>query len=139
MKEKQTRFAFSCPYPAEQLRERLPEQVKMLTKREYLVKWTERGFDLGIGRGGHSGGYWYSATVEKTAEGCVIRGDVEYRTWHGKEVGIMWKDKLLAANILVIFSPVILIMLIYRCSRPEITMKDHFVAFMTGPMGCDTI
>ena len=73
-------FEFNCAYKPEEVVERLREQVKLLTDREYLLEETEYGFDLGIARGGHQGGYWYCAAVTEDADGSYISGRVVYRT-----------------------------------------------------------
>ena len=39
-----------------------------------LYEDTPSGFDLVIERGGHSGGYWYVATVNETESGTEMRG-----------------------------------------------------------------
>lgn len=139
MAKTQTHFEFTCPYPREELRRRLAVQVKLLREREYLIEWTDRGFDLGIGRGGHGAGYWYSAAVEDVPGGCIVRGDVEHRRWDGSMARVTWVDRLEGAVLFLILLPAILVVWVYRCFRPEVTMEDHFVAFMTGPMGCHTI
>ena len=132
-------FSFRCGYKPEVILDRLREQVKLLKDREYLLKETESGFDLGIGRGGHQGGYWYCAAVVEDGDGSHISGRVVYRTWHGKEIKETWIDKIEFAFLFVILLPMILAMWIYRIFRPEITDEERFVEFMTTKMDCELL
>ena len=132
-------FEFRCAYGPDEVLERLMEQVKLLEDREYLVKRTQNGFDLGIGRGGHQGGYWYCAAVVEDGAGCQISGRVVYRTWDGKDIKPTWIDKLEYGFLFVVLLPLILIVWIYRLFRPEITNEDRFVEFMTTKMGCELL
>lgn len=132
-------FAFRCPHAPDVLLERLKEQVKLLTDREYLLRSTESGFELGIRRGGHQGGYWYCATVTADECGCVITGQVKYLSSDGKEVKMNWIDKIESAILFVLLIPLIIVVRIYRIFRPEITDEDRFVEFMTERMDCDLL
>ena len=118
---------------------RLRKQVKLLEDREYLLEETDAGFDLGIGRGGHQGGYWYCATVSPEDEGSLISGRVAYRDWHGKEIKITWIDKLESGCLFLVVLPIALLIRIYQIFRPEVTDEDRFVEFMTTKMDCELI
>lgn len=132
-------FAFHCPYPPEEVMERLHRQVKLLEDREYLLEQTDTGFDLGIARGGHQGGYWYCASVCGDGAGCCISGRVVYRTWDRKEIQNTWVDKLEGAVLFVLILPLVLVMWVYRMFKPEITDEDRFVEFMTTKMDCELL
>ena len=132
-------FAFRCPDTPDVLMEKLQQQVKLLTDREYLLRTTESGFELGIGRGGHQGGYWYCATVTNDECGCVITGQVKYLSWDGKEVKMTWIDRIEFAILFVLLIPLVIIVRIYRIFRPEITDEDRFVEFMMEQMNCDLL
>ena len=132
-------FAFRCPDTPDVLMEKLQQQVKLLTDREYLLRTTESGFELGIGRGGHQGGYWYCATVTADECGCVIAGRVKYLSWDDKEVKMNWIDRIEFAILFVLLIPLVIIVRIYRIFRPEITDEDRFVEFMTERMDCDLL
>ena len=132
-------FAFRCPYAPDVLMEKLQQQVKLLTDREYLLRTTESGFELGIGRGGHQGGYWYCATVTADECGYVITGRVKYLSWDDKEVKMNWIDRIEFAILFVLLIPLVIIVRIYRIFRPEITDEDRFVGFMTERMDCDLL
>ena len=132
-------FAFRCPNNREEILAQLQEQVKLLEDREYLLKETDVGFDLGIGRGGHQGGYWYCATVLPDGEGSLIDGRVVYRDWHGKEFKMTWIDKIEYGCLFLVVLPIALLIRIYRIFRPEITDEDRFVEFMTTQMDCDLL
>lgn len=132
-------FAFRCPYAPDVLMEKLQQQVKLLTDREYLLRTKESGFELGIGRGGHQGGYWYCATVTADECGYVITGRVKYLSWDDKEVKMNWIDRIEFAILFVLLIPLVIIVRIYRIFRPEITDEDRFVEFMTERMDCDLL
>ena len=130
-------FAFRCAHKRESVLAHLKEQVRLLEDREYLIEETEDGFDLGIGRGGHQGGYWYHATVTAEDGGCLIRGRVEYRTWDGTVRKETWIDKVELALLVLLLLPLVVIVRIYRIFRPEVTDEDRFVEFMTTKMECE--
>ena len=132
-------FAFRCPNNREEILAQLQEQVKLLEDREYLLKETDVGFDLGIGRGGHQGGYWYCATVSPDGEGSLINGRVVYRDWHGKEIKMTWIDKIEFGCLFLVVLPIALLIRIYRIFRPEITAEDRFVEFMTTKIDCELL
>lgn len=132
-------FAFRCAHRPEEILTRLKEQVKLLTDREYLLEETDRGFDLGIGRGGHQGGYWYCAAVTEDSSGSFVSGRVVYRDWQGEEIKRTWVYKVESALLFVLILPLVLLVWIWRIFRPEITYEDRFVEFMTTKMECTLI
>ena len=136
MAKKQEYFAFHCNMKPDLVFGRLEQQVKALTDREYLLEQTETGFNLGIGRGGHQGGYWYRAEVSEDGGGSHISGRVVYQTWDGREIKTTWVNKLEFAIWFAVLLPLILVIWIYRIFRPEVTMEDRFVEFMTEKMDC---
>ena len=132
-------FAFHCAHKPDTVLGCLQEQVKGLRDREYLLKQTECGFDLGIGRGGHQGGYWYCATVVSDGKGSRISGRVVYRTWNGEEIKMTWIDKIESGCLFMMLLPVVLVVWIYRLFRPEVTDEDRFVEFMVSQMDCELL
>lgn len=139
MAKTQEFFAFDCALKADEILDRLKEQVRLLEDREYLIEGTDAGFDLGIGRGGHQGGYWYCATVLENGGKSHISGRVVYRTWNGKEIKETWIDKVEFALMFVLLLPLILVVWLYRLFRPEITYEDQFVEFMTTKIDCELL
>ena len=129
-------FEFRCTLKPDAVLQRLQAQVKELRDREYLHEETEVGFDLGIGRGGHQGGYWYCATVSPDGEGSLISGRVVYRDWDGKELKLTWIDKVESGCMFLVILPIALLFWIYRIFRPEVTYEDRFVEFMVTQMDC---
>ena len=129
-------FAFRCTHKPDDVLPRLQAQVMELRDREYLLQETEVGFDLGIGRGGHQGGYWYCATVLPDGDGSLISGRVVYRDWHGKEIKMTWIDKIEFGCLFLVILPIALLVWIYRIFRPEVTYEDRFVEFMVTQMDC---
>ena len=136
MAKTQEYFEFHCACKREAVVERLGEQVKLLTDREYLLEETEHGFDLGIGRGGHQGGYWYCAAVTEDAGGSHISGRDVYRIWNGEVYKATLLDKLEGAFLFLLLLPLILPVWVYRFFRPVITYEERFVEFMTTKMNC---
>ena len=70
--KKKEAFVFTSPKSSEAFKLALREAVR--EKGAMLYEDTEAGFDLGIERGGHSGGYWYVATLTETEDGTEMRG-----------------------------------------------------------------
>ena len=132
-------FAFQCGHKPDDVLKSLREQVKQLRDREYLLEETDVGFDLGIARGGHQGGYWYCATVSSDGEGSFISGRVVYRDRHGKEFKMTWIDKIEYGCLFLVVLPIALLIRIYRILRPEVTDEDRFVEFMTAKMDCELL
>lgn len=71
-KKKNKTFAFTTPLPPADFKQKLREAV--YDSGHLLYEDTPNGFDLGIERGGHSGGYWYAATLTETEDGTEMRG-----------------------------------------------------------------
>ena len=132
-------FDFHCADTPDSVVEHLRTQIKQLKGREYLLEETENGFDLGIGRGGHQGGYWYCATVVSDGKGSRISGRVVYRSWNGEEIKMTWIDKIESGCLFMMLLPVVLVVWIYRLFRPEITDEDRFVEFMVSQMDCELL
>ena len=140
MAKQQEYFSFRCAYGPEEIPDRLREQVKRLEDREYLVEVTEKGFDLGIGRGGHGAGYWYCAQVRRDGTGSRITGRVLHRHYTGRvsndgELSI-W-DRLSIWVLTVALFPILFIPWLRQLIHPEPTMEEQFVEFMRSQMDCE--
>ena len=150
--ERKQSFAFTTSASPEVLRERVCEAVR--AKGEMLYEDTEAGFDLGVSRGGHSGGFWYTATLTETEDGTEMRGEIVFRTFHGDEEvrkNAKWKKISEWILIVIFFLPVLLIALPtwgillligkLRGKPVEATMstEEKLTHFMTEVMGCNTI
>ena len=148
-------YAFTTHLPPTDFKQSLREAV--YESGHLLYEDTPTGFDLGIERGGHSGGYWYAATLTETENGAEMRGEVVYRFYHkdGKlredTRGEKIREWLGIALIVIFFSPVFLIALAIwgimlligklRGKPVEATMstEEKLTHFMTEVMGCNTI
>jgi hypothetical protein len=148
-------FAFTTPFPPADFKQKLREAV--YDSGHLLYEDTPSGFDLGIERGGHSGGYWYTATMTETEAGTEMRGEIVYRSLHGdgsyREATKWEKAKETLFVILVGLLCLIPILVIYavqgilrligkiRKKTLEITMstEEKLTHFMTEVMGCNTI
>lgn len=137
MRKQKEYFEFRCPYSSDVLFGQLERQVKSLTDREYLLEQTAAGFDLGIARGGHQGGYWYCASVSEDNGGSYISGRIVYRTWDGEEILENWRLKLEYYVFIVLLAPVILPIWIYRLFKAEVTDEERFAEFMITRMDCE--
>ena len=151
-KKKNKTFAFATHLPPADFKRNLREAVQ--NSGHLLYEDTQNGFDLGIERGGHSGGYWYAATMTETEGGAEMRGEVVYRTYHkdGKlredTKGEKIREWLGIVLIVIFFSPVFLIALAIwgillligklRGKPVEATMstEEKLTRFMTEVMGC---
>ena len=80
-KKRKQVFAFTTPLPPADFKLNLREAV--YNAGDLLYEDTPNGFDLGIERGGHSGGYRYTATLNKMEGGTEMRGEIVYRSLHG--------------------------------------------------------
>ena len=154
-KKKNKTFAFTTPLPPADFRQKLRKAV--YDSGHLLYEDTQNGFDLGIERGGHSGGYWYVATLTETEDGTEMRGKIVYRTYHkdGKlredTKGERIREWLGIVLIVIFFSPVFLIALAIwgimlligklRGKPVEATLstEEKLTRFMTEVMGCNTI
>ena len=154
-KKKNKTFAFTTPLPPADFRQKLRKAV--YDSGHLLYEDTQNGFDLGIERGGHSGGYWYAAALTETENGTEMRGEVVYRTYHkdGKlredTKGEKIREWLGIVLIVIFFSSVFLIALAIwgimlligklRGKPVEATMstEEKLTHFMTKVMGCNAI
>ena len=154
-KKKNKIYAFTTHLPPTDFKQSLREVV--YESGHLLYEDTPTGFDLGIERGGHSGGYWYAATMTETEGGAEMRGEVVYRSYHkdGKlredTRGEKIREWLGIVLIVIFFSPVFLIALAIwgimlligklRGKPVEATMstQEKLTHFMTEVMGCNTI
>ena len=148
-------FAFTTPLPPTDFKLNLRETVQ--NSGHLLYEETPSGFDLGIERGGHSGGYWYTATMTETEAGTEMRGEIVYRSLHGdgsyREATKWEKAKDVIFTVFVALLCLIPILVIYavqgilrligkiRKKPLEITMstEEKLTHFMTEVMGCSTI
>jgi hypothetical protein len=150
--KKKEAFVFTSPQSPEAFKLALREAVH--EKGAMLYEDTEAGFDLGIERGGHSGGWWYTATLTETEDGTEMRGEMVYRSLCGdgsyREATKWEKVKETLFVILVGLLCLIPILIIYaiqgilrligklRGKPVEATMstEEKLTRFMTEVMGC---
>ena len=148
-------FAFTTPLPPADFKQKLREAV--YDSGHLLCEDTPNGFDLGIERGGHSGGYWYVATLTESDGVTEIWGEIVYRSYHKNgeyREDTKWekiREWLGIVLIVIFFSPVFLIALAIwgimlligklRGKPVEATMstEEKLTRFMTEVMGCNTI
>ena len=156
-KEKKSKqvFAFTTPLPPADFKQGICEAV--YDSGHLLYEDTPSGFDLGIERGGHSGGYWYVATLTESDGVTEIWGEIVYRSYHKNgeyREDTKWekiREWLGIVLIVIFFSPVFLIALAIwgimlligklRGKPVEATMstQEKLTHFMTEVMGCNTI
>ena len=151
-KKKNRIYAFTTHLPPADFKQSLREAV--YDSGHLLYEDTQNGFDLGIERGGHSGGYWYTATLTETEDGTEMRGEIVYRSLCGdgsyREATKWEKVKETLFVILVGLLCLIPILVIYavqgilrligklRGKLVEATMstEEKLTHFMTEVMGC---
>ena len=154
-KKRKQVFAFTTPLPPADFKLNLREAV--YNAGDLLYEDTPNGFDLGIERGGHSGGYWYTATLNKMEGGTEMRGEIVYRSLHGDgscREATKWekaKDILFTVFIALLFLIPILIfyavegiarlvgMLRGKPVKWTLSTEEKLIHFMTEVMGCNTI
>ena len=154
-KKKNKTFAFTTHLPPADFKQKLREAV--YDSGHLLCEDTQNGFDLGIERGGHSGGYWYVATLTETEDGTEMRGEMVYRSLCGdgsyREATKWEKAKETLFVILVGLLCLIPILIIYaiqgilrligklRGKPVEATMstEEKLTRFMTEIMGCSVL
>ncbi len=139
MQKPQVDFSFRCIHKPESVLGLLKEQIYLLEDREYLVRETENGFELGIGRGGHGAGYWYCVRVCEDGSGSLITGRVLHRHYSGRISDdrdmTLW-DHLAIVLVLIIFFPITISAWIKEKIHPRPTMEEQFVEFMQEKMDC---
>ena len=154
-KKKNKTFAFTTPLPPADFKQKLREAV--YDSGHLLYEDTQNGFDLGIERGGHSGGYWYIATLTETEDGTEMRGEMVYRSLCGdgsyREATKWEKVKETLFVILVGLLCLIPILVIYAVQgilrligklrgkpvEAAMSTEEKLTHFMTEVMGCNTI
>ena len=154
-KKKDKIYIFTTPLPPADFKRNLREAVQ--NSGHLLYEDTPNGFDLGIERGGHSGGYWYVATLTETENSTEMRGEIVYRSLHGdgsyREATKWEKSKETLFVILVGLLCLIPILVIYavqgilrligkiRKKPLEITLstEEKLTRFMTEVMGCSAL
>ena len=154
-KKKDKIYIFTTPLPPADFRLNLREAVQ--NSGHLLYEDTQNGFDLGIERGGHSGGYWYVATMTETENGTEMRGEMVYRSLCGdgsyreatkwekvkETLFVILVGLLCLIPILVIYAVQGILRLIGKIRKKplEITMstEEKLTHFMTEVMGCNTI
>ncbi len=151
-KKKDQVYAFTTPLPPADFKQSLREAVR--NNGYLLYEDTPIGFDLGIERGGHSGGYWYVATLTETEDGTEMRGEIIYRSLHGdgshreatkwekvkETLFVIFVGLLFLIPILIIYAVRGILLLIgkFRGKPVEVTMstEEKLTHFMTEVMGC---
>ena len=151
-KKKNKIYAFTTHLPPTDFKQSLREAV--YESGHLLYEETPSGFYLGIERGGHSGGYWYVATLTESDGVTEIWGEIVYRSYHKNgeyREDTKWekiREWLGIVLIVIFFSPVFLIALAIRGillligklrGKPvEATMstEEKLTHFMTEVMGC---
>ena len=148
-------YIFTTPLPPADFKQKLREAV--YDSGYLLYEDTPNGFDLGIERGGHSGGYWYVAAMTETEAGTEMRGEMVYRSLCGdgsyREATKWEKVKETLFVILVGLLCLIPILVIYAVQgilrligklrgKPvaaTMSTEEKLTYFMTEVMGCNTI
>ena len=154
-KKRKQVFAFTTPLPPADFKLNLREAV--YNAGDLLYEDTPNGFDLGIERGGHSGGYWYTATLNKMEGGTEMRGEIVYRSLHGDgsyREATKWekaKDIIFTAFIALLFLiPILIFYAVEGIARLvgklrgkpvkwTLSTEEKLIHFMTEVMGCNTI
>ena len=154
-KKRKQVFAFTTPLPPADFKLNLREAV--YNAGDLLYEDTPSGFDLGIERGGHSGGYWYTATLNKMEGGTEMRGEIVYRSLHGDgsyREATKWekaKDIIFTAFIALLFLiPILIFYAVEGIARLvgklrgkpvkwTLSTEEKLIHFMTEVMGCNTI
>lgn len=154
-KKRKQVFAFTTPLPPADFKLNLREAV--YNAGDLLYEDTPNGFDLGIERGGHSGGYWYTATLNKMEGGTEMRGEIVYRSLHGDgsyREATKWekaKDIIFTVFIALLFLiPILIFYAVEGIARLlgklrgkpvkwTLSTEEKLIHFMTEVMGCNTI
>ncbi len=148
-------YAFTTSLPPADFKQSLRETV--YDSGHLLYEDTPSGLNLGIERGGHSGGYWYVATLTETEDGTELRGEIVYRSLHGdgsyreatKREKIQEKF-FIAIVVLLCLIPILVFYAVWgillligklRGKPVEATMstEEKLTRFMTEVMGCHII
>ena len=108
-------------------------------------------FRIGLQRAGHSGGYWYCATIHETKSGCQITGNIvrnpdendveilppkpsaQYRLWNA----IAWI--LFGIPILLICAVVYLSAIFRKRPAPQPAKEALLLELMTDRLPCQLI
>ena len=148
-------YTFTTSLSPEALRERV--RVDVYAKGNMLYENTEAGFDIGVSRGGHSGGYWYVATLTEGDGQTTVSGEIVFRSCHsnGELREETKREKILEwiafVLIFLLILPAALVALAIwgiieligklRGRPTEMTMSDgeKLTYFMTETVGCSVV
>jgi hypothetical protein len=142
--KKNERYAFHYDGTKEQLLQSIQISSRVQQGR-YLYEETENGFALGIGRGSHTMGYWYLATVKESNTGCDIRGSIKAgNLWSGifqieKETLL---EKIGFVFLIILFLPILIPFWCvvafrrYVMKKKDDTYEDVFDEYMISNIGC---
>ncbi len=149
--KKQKIFSFTFPNTPDELKGRIKETV---FGEDMLYEETEQGFDLGVERGGHSGGHWYCAAVTEGEGHTVVTGEIVYRSLHndGKyrensRAERIWENISLALLIVFLLIPILIVFAVVEIIRlvgklrgkpvkKTMTTEEKLTYFMIETVGC---
>lgn len=117
-------FKYRYPFKKEYLLIKLNNRTGFghnWNRGEYLIDIkNENCFHLGVGRAGHSSGYWYIGNIEEDEEGTIISGKIVFNPdENGNELKKPAID-LVEIFFYIIFSPFIIILKIKNLVRTKI-------------------
>lgn len=157
MKNKEYKYLY--PFSRTMLFEKLNDRNSVYhnwKQGQYLIEIkSDALFFLGVGRAGHSGGYWYVAHIEEAENGALtIRGEIvcnpddsgnpeiQRKGTVGEQ--IVWSLLEILLFPLVIVSCFVrlivkLVCILLRKENPWTTEKENLHRFMTEYLGCRKI
>jgi len=118
---------------------------------DYLVDIKDEDrFFLGIARGGHGGGYWYVAKVEKASGQLFIRGNIVYNpdeSGISQSTPLTLRDKISTALLCIFLLPLLILVWlfqsfgnlfcwIFKKKKLWLTDEEALDNFMITYLGC---
>ena len=113
---------------------------------DYMIKITNGEIHFGVGRGGHSGGYWYIPTITEYDDHIEFRGTIQYIGPYSDRPKFI--DKIEVFFLDILFAPIILLIKLYQfiegtirkiCNRPKKkpkTSEDRLYFLMENYFDC---
>jgi len=142
--KKNERYAFCYDGTQERLLQSIQNSDRVQQGR-YLYEETENGFALGIGRGSHTMGYWYLATVKESKTGCDISGSIQAGSLQNGNFQIEKEtllEKIGFIFLIILFLPILIpfwcVMAFRRfvMKKKDDTYEDAFDEYMIRDIGC---
>ena len=97
-----------------------------LSAHDYILDVSHENYRFGIGRGGHSGGYWYEPTIIEDNNQITFSGKIRYIDFSSKDKGIKKVFNIIGDVLLwILLFPLFIVFYAYKLIRFLIRKINH--------------